>query len=93
MCTTIKKFKKALKLAGPHLKFRTKAGLQISLEKCHEDLDAYIQLTDDLLYEKILHPSSDHPDLLEAQKILIAIEKREIPKLIAEIESIGKNVK
>uniref|UniRef100_A0A914Y4P7 Uncharacterized protein n=1 Tax=Panagrolaimus superbus TaxID=310955 RepID=A0A914Y4P7_9BILA len=48
-------FKKALKLAGPHLKFRTKAGLQISLEKCHEDLNAYIQLTDDLLYEKVIN--------------------------------------
>uniref|UniRef100_A0AC34G0E1 Uncharacterized protein n=1 Tax=Panagrolaimus sp. ES5 TaxID=591445 RepID=A0AC34G0E1_9BILA len=46
-------FKKALKLAGRHLMFRTKAGLQIPLERCHEDLDAYIQLTDDSLYEKV----------------------------------------
>uniref|UniRef100_A0AC35G1W3 HD/PDEase domain-containing protein n=1 Tax=Panagrolaimus sp. PS1159 TaxID=55785 RepID=A0AC35G1W3_9BILA len=78
-------------LAGPHLMFRTKAGRKISLEKCHEDLDAFIQLTDDSLYEKIMHPSSDHPDLIEASKILEAVEYREIPKLVAEIESIGKN--
>uniref|UniRef100_A0AC34GW32 Uncharacterized protein n=1 Tax=Panagrolaimus sp. ES5 TaxID=591445 RepID=A0AC34GW32_9BILA len=51
-----------------------------------------IELFKTLYYDKmILHPASNLRSLLEAQKILEAVDYREIPKLVLDVESKGIN--
>ncbi|EPB80155.1 hypothetical protein ANCCEY_00710 [Ancylostoma ceylanicum] len=74
---------KAMTLADKHLSYMGDDGVSYNLSEVTHNLEAYLKTTDAVLRDIA---NSTAPEMAEAQKILSAIERRNIPVMIAEVE-------
>ncbi|KAK6738992.1 hypothetical protein RB195_020838 [Necator americanus] len=74
---------KAMTLADKYLSYMGDDGVQYPLSKVTDNLEAYLKTTDAVLRDIA---NSTVPQMKEAQKILEAIERRNIPVMLSEVE-------
>ncbi|KAH9490942.1 SAM domain and HD [Bulinus truncatus] len=73
----------ALIMANDHVTYPGKDNKAVKLSECCEDMFAYTELTDNVLF-KILYTPGDHPDLNSAKVLINRIFKRDLYKCVHE---------
>ncbi|KAH9490943.1 SAM domain and HD [Bulinus truncatus] len=82
----------ALILADDHVTYKGKNKIDLKLSECYEDMLAFTDLTDNVLF-KILYTPGDQPKLKLAKSLIERIFKRDIYKCVHESKPMKQNNK